>query len=254
MAPATSRYGARMTNRPGHLLGRALFVAALACGAPGVHAQAQPFACLGAQEGDRFTAKPKAGDAVQAVAIGRSRRAVVFSNTAYNEPCDWLPFARELAAGGYQVVLWKYASSGLEQIGELSAVIAETRRRGAEKVVLAGGSRGGCLSMMTSSEPGVEADGIAILSCAAVFNRRNPTETAPWAAKVKVPLLHITGEGDSIPTLDEARKEFAAYPIADKKLVIVPRTGAHGDQLLSAPDSAASTKAELADFFQRVTR
>lgn len=243
-----------MTNRPGHLLRHAFFVAALACGTPGVHAQAQPFACLGQQEGDRFTARPKEGDAVQAVAIGRSRRAVVFSNTAYNEPCDWAPFARELAAAGYQVVLWKYAGSGLEQIGELSAVIAETRRRGAEKVVLAGGSRGGCLSMMTSSAPGVQVNGIAILSCAAVFNRRDPTQTAPWAAKVKVPLLHITGEGDNIPTLDEARNEFASYPVTDKKLVVVPRTGAHADQLLSVPDSAASTKAELVDFFQRVTR
>ena len=243
-----------MTNRSGLLLRRALFVAALVCAVPSVHAQAQPFACLGAQEGERFTAKPKEGDAVQAVVIGRSKRAVVLSNTAYNEPCDWAPFARELATSGYQVVLWKYASSGLEQIGELSAVIAETRRRGAEKVVLAGGSRGGCLSTMTSNEPGIEVNGIAILSCAAVFNRRSPTETAPWATKVKVPLLHITGEGDNIPTLDEARKEFASYPITDKKLVIVPRTGAHGDQLLSVPGSAASTKAELVDFFHRVTR
>lgn len=243
-----------MTNRTVLFMRRAFFAAALACGATSLHAQAQPFACLGAPEADHFTAKPKEGEAVQAAAIGRSRRAVVFSNTAYNEPCDWAPFARELAASGWQVVVWKYGSSGLEQIGELSAVIAETRRRGAEKLVLAGGSRGGCLSMMTSSAPGIEVNGIAILSCAAVFNRRSPTETAPWAARVKVPLLHITGEGDNIPTLDEARKEFAAYPIADKKLVIVPGTGAHGDQLLSAPGSAGSTKAELVDFFERVTR
>ncbi|HVE53330.1 MAG TPA: hypothetical protein VNB23_08090 [Ramlibacter sp.] len=198
--------------------------------------------------------KSKDGSAVQAVAIGSSRRAVIFSNTAYNEPCDWIPFARELSASGYQVVLWKYASNGLEQIGELSALVAETRRRGAEKVVLAGGSRGGCLSMMTSSEAGIETHGVAILSCAAVFNRRNPTETAAWAARLKVPLLHITGEGDSIPSLAEARSEFESFPVAEKKLVIVPRTAAHGDQLLSAPESSATTKAELVAFIERVTR
>jgi pimeloyl-ACP methyl ester carboxylesterase len=227
---------------------------ALAAAAFAATAHAQSFeGCVPASEGTPFTVKAGATD-VKGVAMGRGNRAVVFSNTAYNAPCDWLAVARELVAKGYQVALWSYSSGGLEQIGELAAVVDEIRRRGAAKVVLVGGSRGGCLSMMASSELKPPVQGVAILSCAAVFNRRSPTPTAPYVAKVKAPLLHITGELDSVPTLDEAREEFKAYPVADKKLLVVPQTGAHGDQLLTTPNAAPTAKPELLDFIDRVSR
>jgi dienelactone hydrolase len=152
------------------------------------------------------------------------------------------------------VALWSYGSDGLEQIGHLSAVVDRVRSNGARKLVLVGGSRGGCLSMMAAAEINPPPAGVVLLSCAAVFNRRNPTPTAAWVAKTRVPVLHVTGENDSIPTLDEARAELAAYPVQDKKLVIVPKSYAHGDQLLSAPEAAAVTKQEVMDFLERVTR
>lgn len=219
-------------------------------------AQAQGFeGCVQPQEGTAFSL-PQANNSapIQGVVMGRGERAVVFSNTAYNAPCEWLPLARELVAKGWQVALWRYGSGGLEQIAHLSAVVGQVRSNGARKVVLLGGSRGGCLSMMTAAEIAPPPAGVVLLSCAAVFNRRSPTPTAAWVAKTRVPVLHVTGENDTIPTLDEARAEFAAFPVQDKKLVIVPKTYAHGDQLLAAPDAAGTTRPEVMEFLERVTR
>lgn len=219
-------------------------------------AQAQDFAgCVPASEGQAFAVTAAgSGTKVQGVVLGSGGRGVVFSNTAYDAPCEWLPTARELAAKGFQVALWRYGSGGLGQMGELSAVVAELRRRGAARVALVGGSRGGCLSMMGSSEIAPPVAGVVMLSCAAVFNRRDPTPTAPWAAKLQVPVLHVMGEHDPVPTLAEAREEFDRFPVADKRLVIVPGTGAHGDQLLSQPAPAGVAKPAVMEFLDRVTR
>lgn len=176
----------------------------------------------------------------------------MFSNTAYNAPCAWLPIARELVAAGHLVVLWSYTRGDLRQIADLQAVVAHVRAQDAQRVALVGGSRGGCLSMMVASEAGtVDIAGVAILNCAAVFNRRDPTPTAPWATRLRVPVLHLFGENDTIPSLQEARAEFATFPAADKRLVIVPATAAHGDQLLTGA-AAAAAKPALLEFIARV--
>lgn len=237
------------------ILARAFFIF-LASSA--VHAQdsrAQPFAgCVPVEEGKAFTLQIRNAE-VKGVVLGQGTRGVVFSNTAVGNACGWLETARELARRGYQVALWSYGSApGLHQTAELAAVIKELARRGATRVALVGGSRGGCLSMMASSEIGPPVSGVAILSCAAVFNRRDPVPTAPWAAKLRVPLLHITAENDPVPTLGEARSELASFPVADKKLMIVPKSGAHGDALLADLEDSAGVRRTLLEFIDRVTR
>lgn len=95
-------------------------------------AQAQTLeSCVPASEGRPFAVTAaKTNTQVKGVVMGRGSRAVVFSNTAYNTPCEWLPMARELVAKGYQVALWGYTSPGLEQIVEFGEVVAEMQRRG----------------------------------------------------------------------------------------------------------------------------
>lgn len=234
----------------------AKLAAALALIANSTFASAQSLEqCVPAAEGLHFTVTaPGKSRPVAAVAMGRGTSAVVLSNTAYNAPCEWLPVARELVQKGYQAVLWRYEDGDLTQIADLKAIVTHLQGRGAVKIALVGGSRGGCLSMMTASElgPGSPIAGVAILSCAAVFNRRSPTATGAWAAKLGVPLLHMTGENDPIPTLREAREEFAAFPGDDKHLIVVPGTSAHGDQLLTDPSAAQVARPALLQFLGRV--
>lgn len=232
----------------------ALAAAVLACTLP-AWAQETYEGCVPAAEAQPFSlSRPDAAKPVRGVVLGRGSRAVVFSNTAYDAPCAWLPAARELAAQGFQVVLWRYANEGLAQIADLSAIVAELRQRGAQRLVLVGGSRGGCLSMMAASEITPPVSGVAMLSCAAVFNRRQPTPTAAWADRLSVPVLMVTAEHDAIPMLDEARSELARFPVRDKRLLIVPGSAAHGDQLLTAAGAAELAKPAVIEFIHRTTQ
>jgi hypothetical protein len=63
--------------------------------------------------------------------------------------------------------------------------------------------------------------------------------------------LHVTGEGDTTPTLAEARQEFALFPTKDKQLVVLPTAG-HGDQLLNDPEDRAQALPALLSFLERV--
>jgi pimeloyl-ACP methyl ester carboxylesterase len=209
--------------------------------------------CLAPEEGSPFEVEGTGAGRVRGVALGQGPRAIVFSNTAAGSPCDWIGISRELVARGFMVALWSYAGPpGLGQAAELRAVVGETTRRGAEKVILAGGSRGGCLSLVVATEPELPVAGLVILSCAAVFNRADPVPTAPWAARLRVPLLHLYGEKDAIPTPDEVRGEFALFPAVDKKLRLFPESAAHGAALLTDATTGAEAREELLRFVARI--
>ncbi|WP_018350740.1 alpha/beta hydrolase [Longispora albida] len=189
-------------------------------------------------------------EGVKGATMGKGTRAVVFSNTADGNGCDWVAYGKELTAKGYQVAVWNYGSKdNMERVAELKLIIGKLRAGGAQKIVLAGGSRGACLSVIVAAETDPAVQGVAALSCAKVYNRDNPVEMAPYVAKLKVPAFYAHGEKDGTPLVSEVRAEFNAITAPGKKLVIVPGSGAHGDLLLGA----GTVKADLTAFFDRVT-
>ncbi|WP_412542366.1 hypothetical protein R8Z50_07640 [Longispora sp. K20-0274] len=181
--------------------------------------------------------------------LGRGERAVVFSNTADGTGCDWVAYAHELVAKGYQVAVWAYGTSGgqPERSAELKSVVDRVRANGATKVALVGGSRGGCLSVIGGADLRPAVAGVGVLSCAKAYDK--PTDLGPWTAKLSAPTLYILGEQDPNLRADDARADLAAIPATDKKLVVLPGNGAHGDALLGFPVA----KQELTAFLDRVT-
>jgi pimeloyl-ACP methyl ester carboxylesterase len=200
-----------------------------------------------------FTAPVAGGTTVNGVQLGNARRAVVVSYEWGGSPCDWSGVATELVARGYRVALWEYGTlTGLERVKELQAVVSQVRAAGATEVVLAGGSVGGCVSMIGGSMITPVVSGVAVLSCASWYDVEHRLPTTPLAAKLRVPSLYLAGDRDSLPVA-EVRKDFAAVPAKDKKLVVVPGSAAHGVELLDGA-AAAATKPALFAFLDRVTR
>ncbi|MEV6524378.1 hypothetical protein AB0M43_20690 [Longispora sp. NPDC051575] len=183
--------------------------------------------------------------------MGKGDRAVVFSNTADGNGCDWVEYARELVAQGYQVAVWTYGAAGgqPERSAELKSVVEKVRAGGAKKVALVGGSRGGCLSVIGAAEIQPAVAGVGVLSCAKVYNRDQPTDLAPWTAKLTAPTLYVLGDQDPYLKAAEAEADLAAAPATDKKLLVLPGNGAHGDGLLNVPEA----RKPLTDFLNRVT-
>jgi dienelactone hydrolase len=199
-----------------------------------------------------FTAPVAGGAAVNGLMRGDATGAVVLSYEWGGSPCDWLDIATELAGRGYRVALWEYGSlTGLDRIKELRAVVDQVRSAGATEVALTGGSVGGCVSMIGGSMIAPAVSGVAVLSCASWYDVQHRLPTTPLAAKLRVPTLYLAGADDSVP-VSEVRKDFAAVPARDKKLVVVPDSGAHGIELLSGSE-AATVKPALFAFLDRVT-
>ncbi|MFI6673934.1 alpha/beta hydrolase [Kribbella sp. NPDC050470] len=200
-----------------------------------------------------FTAPVAGGATVSGVQLGDASRAVVLSYEWGGSPCDWSGVATELVARGYRVALWEYGTlTGLDRVKELQAVVDQVRAAGATKVVLAGGSIGGCISMIGGSMITPAVSGVAVLSCASWYDVEHRLPTTPLAAKLRVPSLYLAGDGDSLPVA-EVRKDFAAVPAKDKKLVVVTGSTAHGVELLDGTEATVAKQA-LFTFLDRVTR
>lgn len=200
-----------------------------------------------------YSAPVTGGTPVNGVTMGDATRAVVLSYEWGGSPCDWTDVATELVARGYRVALWEYGTlTGLDRVKELQAVVDHVRRAGSTEVALAGGSVGGCVSMIGGSMITPAVSGVAVLSCASWYDVQHRLPTTPLAAKLKVPTLYLAGADDRVPVA-EVRKDFAAVPAKDKSLVVVPDSGAHGIELLSGSE-AARAKPALFSFLDRITR
>ncbi|MGW1341960.1 alpha/beta hydrolase [Kribbella sp. NPDC002412] len=204
------------------------------------------------QDAKAFTAPVAGGTTVSGVQLGDAGRAVVLSYEWGGSPCDWSGVATELVARGYRVALWEYGTlTGLDRVKELQAVVDQVRAAGATEVVLAGGSIGGCISMIGGSMITPAVSGVAVLSCASWYDVEHRLPTTPLAAKLQVPSLYLASDGDSLPVA-EVHKDFAAVPAKDKKLVVVKGSTAHGVELLDETETAA--KPALFAFLDRITR
>ncbi|TCC11158.1 alpha/beta hydrolase [Kribbella soli] len=220
---------------------------------PTTSAPAGVMAACPAQGAEPFTAAVAGGSTVSGVQLGDASRAVVLSYEWGGSPCDWSSVATELVARGYRVALWEYGTlTGLDRIKELQAVVDKVRAAGATEVVLAGGSVGGCVSMIGGSMITPAVSGVAVLSCASWYDVEHRLPTTPLAAKLRVPALYLASDGDSLPVA-EVRRDFAVVPAKDKKLVVVAGSTGHGVELLDGTEAAVAKPALFA-FLDRITR
>lgn len=222
-------------------------------GSPATSASAGIMAACPVQGAKAFTAPVAGGSAVSGVLLGDASRAAVLSYEWGGSPCDWSGVATELVARGYRVALWEYGTlTGLDRVKELQAVVDQVRAAGATQVVLAGGSVGGCVSMIGGSTITPAVSGVAVLSCASWYDVEHRLPTTPLAAKLRVPALYLASDGDSLP-IAEVRKDFAVVPAKDKKLVVVAGSTGHGVELLHGTEAAVAKPALFA-FLDRITR
>jgi len=183
-----------------------------------------------------FVVPVPGGVPVEAMSVGAGTFAVVLSHEWGQSPCLWADVATRVAATGRRAVIWDYGVlTGLDRVRELQAVVDRLRADGAAKVVLAGGSIGGCLSMISASEIKPPVEGIAVLSCAVWYDVEHHIPTTEYAAKVTVPILYAVGELDDPALVAGVRTDFAAVPARDRKLLVVPDSPAHGVELFNDP-------------------
>jgi pimeloyl-ACP methyl ester carboxylesterase len=189
------------------------------------------------------------GARLSGVLLGRGPRAVVLSHEFGADLCSWLPYGRTLVGRGYRVLaidLRGFGSSALPPAGrgatrfdlDVTAAVALVRRRGARRVVLAGGSIGGAATLVAASAVRPDVDGVVSLS--APVNAFGVNALAA-VAKLLAPVLLVNGKNDPIVPPDSASRLYRAAASRDKRLVILP-SGEHGSKLLSGGEGARARR------------
>lgn len=189
------------------------------------------------------------GTKLAGLRFGKSQTAVVFAHELRGGACQWMPYARQLAAKGYLTLAFDFRGYGSSQTRtggakwrlpmDVNAAAKEARKLGAKHVILVGASMGGTavLTAAPNLQPPVNA--VVSLSGPAEFGRMKADAAAP---KLTVPVLYMVGslDQDFVP---DAHTLYDATASQDKTLQVLD-TADHGVRLLGN----AATRAIVEQF------
>jgi pimeloyl-ACP methyl ester carboxylesterase len=164
--------------------------------------------------------------------FGKGTTAVILGHQSGGDLCEWLPYARRLAAQGYFVFAIDFRGHGFSQFrggraenrlaADLAAAAKTVRKLGKRKVFLVGASMGGIASLVAGANVKPALDGVVSISAPARYRSLDAVATAP---RLRVPVLYLAAEADDNAGYDfsaDARALHAATAAAEKRLEILP--------------------------------
>jgi alpha-beta hydrolase superfamily lysophospholipase len=193
----------------------------------------------------------KAADGTKLVGhrFGTGSTAVILAHQSEGSLCDWVTYARRLAAQGYFAFPIDFRGYGLSQIrtgraaqryaADLAAAVKTVRALGKKKVVLVGASMGGLAALTAAANVSPPVAGVVSVSGPARFRGMDAVKTAP---RLRVPVLYLAAEDDDNAGFDfskDAEALYAATAAADKELEVLPGF-LHGIALMGGSARARS--------------
>jgi esterase/lipase len=194
------------------------------------------------------------GANLNGVVLGDAPAGVVLAR----DLCTWLPYGKELAARGYQVLVFDFEGSGESKLApgatqaapavDVAAATAALRSRGVTKVVLLGGSLGATVVLGAAAIIAPPVDGVISLSAPDTYQGVDATKAVP---KLTMPVLFVAAERDG-NYAESARAMYAASKQQGRKLLVVPGSGSHSTGLLDlrVEPSAKQVRSEIEAFLQ----
>jgi pimeloyl-ACP methyl ester carboxylesterase len=174
------------------------------------------------------------GSSVAGVVLGTGRTAVALFHTTQADVCQFAPYAGELAAGGYQVLLVDFTGDGVSDRGtatpadDVVAAATFLRGRGVSRLALVGASKGAIA--VVGATPLVQPPPLAVVSLSppARFQGVDGLAAAP---RIAVPILYAAATGDGRFPAETRQLHDATPPAPGRQLVLVDGA-AHGNVLL----------------------
>ncbi len=176
--------------------------------------------------------------------FGRGATAVLLVHQGNGSLCEWVAYARRLAARGYFALASDLRGHGLSQhrsgraanrlAADVAAAAKLSRKLGKRKVFVVGASMGGIASLVAAANVTPPLAGVVSLSSPARFRGLDALATAP---RLRVPVLYVAAEEDDNAGYDfsaDAERLAAATASTDLQLELVDGDG-HGIALLGGP-------------------
>jgi dienelactone hydrolase len=188
------------------------------------------------------------GATVYGVEVGVGTTGVVLAHQYFSTHCEFMGFARELAAAGFRALAIDFRYNGASTGGnsarldlDVAAAVARLRADGATRIKLVGASMGGTAVLVAASRVTPPVDGVVSLSAPTYFRGLNAVQAV---RRSHVPVRFLVAYGDGRFSGDGAYLMRAAAA-KDKAIVRVAR-GGHGSSILSVPSAKAFVVAFLA--------
>jgi pimeloyl-ACP methyl ester carboxylesterase len=189
----------------------------------------------------------RAGDGTRLIGhrFGHGTTAVVLAHQYRSNLCQWISYARRLAAKGYLAFAFDFRNNGRSQSvgyarsqrfgGDVAGAAKYLRAHGAKKALLVGASMGGTAVLVAGANIRPPVDGVISLSGPSSFDGADAGSAVP---RLRVPVLYLAAADDTGGGFaSDARALYAATPSADKTLEILSGSD-HGVALVDHPGKA----------------
>jgi pimeloyl-ACP methyl ester carboxylesterase len=163
--------------------------------------------------------------------FGKGTTAVILTHQSEGDLCDWLPYAKRLAARGYFVFSIDFRGYGFSSASlagpdrfpqDVAAATKALRALGVRKVFVVGASMGGIAALVAATQISPPLDGIVSVSSPRRYRTMNGIATA---RRLRVPVLYLAATADDNPSYDFSEDAKALHRRAasrDKRLVLLP--------------------------------
>ena len=169
--------------------------------------------------------------------FGKGTTAVILAQQNEGDLCQWVPYARSLAAQGYTAFPFDLRGFGFSQrrpgrLGlqvqrDVIAAVKAMRAQGKTKIFVVGASYGALAAVVAA--PNLKVAGVVSLSAPDVFQGLNGITAAQ---RTRLPILYVASNDDQEGRFaTAAQKLFAATAATDKQLELTAGN-LHGIELL----------------------
>jgi pimeloyl-ACP methyl ester carboxylesterase len=177
------------------------------------------------------------------VMIGRGPAGVVLTHESSGWICSWLPYGRTLARRGFRVFIIDARGNGSSSASprpsrryrfdlDIAAAAREMRRRGAQTVILGGGSLGAMGSLIVGASQRPPVDAVFAVSPGTSFRGVDAEAAVP---RLRVPVLYVVASEDAgFP--ETTRRLYEATASDDKRVVVVNGFG-HGNEVMAIAEA-----------------
>ena len=187
--------------------------------------------------------------------FGKGTTAVILAHQSEGDLCDWLPYARRLAARGYFVFPIDFRGYGFSDVPragpyryaqDLAAAAKALRKLGKRKVFVVGASMGGIASVVAGASVSPPLAGVVSVSSPARYRGMDGVKAGP---RLRVPVLYLAATADDNAGYDFSQDATALHRAAAskrKRLALLPGS-LHGIALVGG---SARARAAVESFLK----
>jgi pimeloyl-ACP methyl ester carboxylesterase len=155
--------------------------------------------------------------------FGKGSTAVILTHQSEGDLCDWLPYAKRLAARGYFVFPIDFRGYGFSDVPaagpyryaqDIAAAVKAVRKLGKRKVFVVGASMGGIAAVVAGASVSPPLAGVVSVSSPARFRGLDGIKAGP---RLRVPVLYLAATADDNAGYDFSKDATALHRAAASK-------------------------------------